>query len=93
MKNATEAMPGGGKISITGSAYDDKITLEVTDTGIGIPPGLNIFEPFFTTKPLGTGLGLSIVQEIIRAHNGSISYTSEQGKGTTFILTLPGTVT
>jgi two-component system sensor kinase FixL len=93
MKNAMEAMPGGGKISITGSAYDDKITLEVTDTGIGIPPGLNIFEPFFTTKPLGTGLGLSIVQEIMRAHNGSISYTSEQGKGTTFILTLRGTVT
>jgi len=88
-KNAAEAMAGGGKISITASASESEIVLEISDTGIGIPAGINIFEPFFTTKPLGTGIGLSIVQQIVNAHGGSVSYRSEHGKGTTFTITLP----
>jgi two-component system, LuxR family, sensor kinase FixL len=88
-KNAAEAMAGGGRISIKGSTSDDRVVLEISDTGTGIPPGINIFEPFFTTKPQGTGLGLSIVQQIVRAHGGSISYSSEHGKGTTFVIALP----
>jgi PAS domain S-box-containing protein len=88
-KNAAEAMAGGGKISIRGSASDGGIVLEISDTGIGIPAGINIFEPFFTTKPQGTGVGLSIVQQIVNAHGGSIRYKSEHGEGTTFIITLP----
>jgi two-component system, LuxR family, sensor kinase FixL len=88
-KNAAEAMAGGGKISIKGSTSDDRVFLEISDTGTGIPPGINIFEPFFTTKPQGTGLGLSIVQQIVRAHGGSVSYSSEHGKGTTFVIALP----
>jgi two-component system, LuxR family, sensor kinase FixL len=88
-KNAAEAMAGGGKISIKGSTSDDRVFLEISDTGTGIPPGINIFEPFFTTKPQGTGLGLSIVQQIVRAHGGSVSYSSEHGKGTTFVIVLP----
>jgi two-component system sensor kinase FixL len=88
-KNAAEAMAGGGKISIKGSTSDDRVFLEISDTGTGIPPGINIFEPFFTTKPHGTGLGLSIVQQIVRAHGGSVSYSSEHGKGTTFVIALP----
>ena len=88
-KNAAEAMAGGGKISIKGSASENSIVLEISDTGTGIPPGIDIFEPFFTTKPQGTGIGLSIVQQIVSAHGGSISYSSEHGKGTTFVITLP----
>jgi two-component system, LuxR family, sensor kinase FixL len=88
-KNAAEAMAGGGKISIKGSISDDRVFLEISDTGTGIPPGINIFEPFFTTKPQGTGIGLSIVQQIVRAHGGSVSYSSEHGKGTTFVIGLP----
>ena len=88
-KNAAEAMAGGGKISIKGSASENSIVLEISDTGTGIPPGIDIFEPFFTTKPQGTGIGLSIVQQIVSAHGGSISYKSEHGKGTTFVITLP----
>jgi two-component system, LuxR family, sensor kinase FixL len=88
-KNAAEAMAGGGRISIKGSTSDDRVVLEISDTGTGIPPGIDIFEPFFTTKPQGTGLGLSIVQQIVRAHGGSISYSSEHGKGTNFVIALP----
>jgi two-component system, LuxR family, sensor kinase FixL len=88
-KNAAEAMAGGGRISIKGSASDNRIVLEISDTGTGIPTGINIFEPFFTTKPQGTGIGLSIVQQIVRAHGGSITYNSEHGKGTTFVIALP----
>ena len=89
IKNAVEAMAGGGRISIKGSASENSIVLEISDTGTGIPAGIDIFEPFFTTKPQGTGIGLSVVQQIVSAHGGSISYSSEHGKGTTFVITLP----
>ncbi len=70
-----------------------RLTLEVTDTGPGIPPGLQerIFEPFFTTKPLGlgTGLGLPLCRGIVEGHGGTISVTSQAGQGTTFRVELP----
>jgi two-component system, cell cycle sensor histidine kinase and response regulator CckA len=88
-KNAAEAMAGGGRISIKGSASENRIVLEISDTGTGIPAGVDIFEPFCTTKPQGTGIGLSIVQQIVSAHGGSITYSSEHGKGTTFVIDLP----
>jgi len=88
-KNAAEAMAGGGRISIEGSASENRIVLEISDTGTGIPAGIDIFEPFFTTKPQGTGIGLSIVQQIVSAHGGSVTYSSEHGKGTTFVIALP----
>jgi two-component system sensor histidine kinase HydH len=88
-KNAAEAMAGGGKISVTGSASQNGIVLEISDTGTGIPAGINVYEPFFTTKSQGTGIGLSIVQQIVNAHGGTVSYRSEHGKGTTFTITLP----
>jgi signal transduction histidine kinase len=89
VKNAAEAMPKGGTITITGAARDAEVRLDVADTGSGIPEGSNVFDFFQTTKSGGTGLGLVIVKQIINAHNGSISYTSTGGKGTTFHLTLP----
>ncbi|HEY7166204.1 MAG TPA: PAS domain S-box protein [Candidatus Binatia bacterium] len=88
-KNAVEAMPGGGKLSLHGSVSGARIVLVVADTGIGIPPGLEVFEPFFTTKPQGTGLGLAIIKQIIDAHGGSITYDSEPGKGARFTVALP----
>jgi len=70
-----------------------RVTLEVTDTGPGIPPDIQarIFDPFFTTKPpgMGTGLGLSLCQGIIEGHGGTIWATSVPGHGTTFRVELP----
>lgn len=88
-KNAVEAMPNGGKLLFAGSAGATALTLEVTDSGAGIPAEIDIFEPFFTTKSFGTGIGMTIVRQILAAHGGSISYKSEAGKGTTFTVRLP----
>lgn len=93
--NAVESMAGGGTISVgvTHSDVNDEIAITVADTGVGIfPEDLpHIFEPFFTTKEngKGVGLGLSVVYGIIERHNGTISVSSEHGKGTLFTLKLP----
>jgi len=88
-KNAVEAMPTGGRLMFAGSTDKAAVTLQVTDTGAGIPSEVDIFEPFFTTKSFGTGIGMTIVRQILAAHGGSISYTSQAGKGTTFSIQLP----
>ncbi len=89
LKNSMEAMPGGGKIKISASATSDMVTVEIADTGTGIPPDIDIFQPFVTTKNQGTGLGLVIVRQIVTSHHGTISYSSEVGKGTRFIISFP----
>jgi len=89
LKNAAEAMPAGGVISIEVKPGNEDVTLEISDTGLGIAPDLDVFAPFVTTKKEGTGLGLLIVKQIVAAHGGEISFDSERGKGTTFRLTLP----
>jgi signal transduction histidine kinase len=88
-QNAVEAMPSGGVLTLRGYESEGRIFLEISDTGAGIPKGLEVFEPFRTTKPLGSGLGLPIVSQIISAHNGTIDYVSDLGKGTTFKIELP----
>lgn len=88
-KNAVEAMPRGGTLTIRARGSDAGVVLEIGDTGVGIPPGIDIFEPFTTTKSSGSGLGLVVVRQIVAAHGGSLTYTCEPGKGTTFRLTLP----
>ena len=90
-KNAIEAMPAGGRLRIVCNAREKDISVEIHDTGCGIPTGMNLFEPFTTSKPNGWGLGLSIVRQIVLAHDGTIDYVSELGKGTTFLITLPRT--
>jgi len=91
--NAIDAMPAGGIITIATRHTDTNIIIDITNTGQGIPVEArpHIFEPFFTTKEVGkgTGLGLSLCYEIVKKHQGTITFVSEQGKGTTFTITLP----
>jgi signal transduction histidine kinase len=91
VQNAVDAMPQGGTLTLTGQGTATHVTLQVRDTGKGIPAQqlTQIFEPLYTTKPGGTGLGLYIVQEIVATHGGQVSVQSAPGQGTTFTLTLP----
>lgn len=92
--NAAQAIEKSGKIIIrTGGQGNDRVWIEVEDTGCGISEEVRkkVFEPFFTTKPVGkgTGLGLSLSYKIIKEHGGAIDLTSELGKGTKFRVYLP----
>ncbi|MBA3015090.1 MAG: DUF3365 domain-containing protein [Proteobacteria bacterium] len=93
LHNALEAMPKGGEITIITKSSGRNAFVSIGDTGSGISPADldHIFEPFFTTKPAvkGTGLGLSVTYGIIKRHGGDIQVQSQQGKGTTFTITLP----
>ncbi len=89
--NAVDAMQGRGQLSVSVKKEDGCTVIKIADSGPGIPRGSidKIFEPFFTTKDKGTGLGLAIVYNIIKKHGGDIAVDSEEGKGTTFTITLP----
>jgi signal transduction histidine kinase len=87
--NALDAMPKGGDLNIRSYSLGTTVILEIADTGIGMPAGLDPFALFKTTKADGTGLGLPIVEQIVLAHKGKIEYTSEPGRGTTFKIVLP----
>jgi PAS domain S-box-containing protein len=91
IRNAEEAMPEGGSISISAEHNDSFVLIRVKDTGTGINPAdlPRIFDPFYTTKDTGTGLGLSFVQQVMREMQGKVTCESEKGKGTTFTLYFP----
>lgn len=94
MANSVDAMPQGGRITITLEDADPgELRVTFADTGEGIPPSHHdsVFLPFFTTKDYGkgTGLGLSIVARIVHEHGGRIELDSTPGRGTTFRLWLP----
>ncbi len=90
INNGLQAMPNGGKISIATKMVNDKIELSVQDTGTGIPYEKRgqIFKPLFTTKAKGQGFGLAVCKRLMEAQNSEVTFTSEEGKGTKFILTL-----
>lgn len=89
--NALQAMGGKGSLNISLKHLDGVVTIEIADTGPGIPEKdlPRIFDPFFTTKEKGTGLGLAIVYNIVQKHYGKISVNSSEGRGTTFTIQLP----
>jgi two-component system sensor histidine kinase AtoS len=89
--NAKEAMPDGGRLTITVQPSENGVQLQFIDTGMGMDQATkdNIFNPFFTTKDKGTGLGLAMTHKIIEEHGGDIQVSSSPGEGTTFTLKLP----
>jgi len=88
--NAAQAMEGRGVVHVA-IAKGARATVDITDTGPGIPTDLapKIFEPFFTTKRAGTGLGLAIVRRLLELQNGDVSILSTSPAGTTVRVTLP----
>jgi two-component system NtrC family sensor kinase len=94
MTNAVDAMPNGGVLRVqVASTAGNRVRIEVSDTGHGIPTDLmtRIFEPWVSTKKpgRGTGLGLPIARDVVSAHGGTITVSSTEGAGTTFTIELP----
>jgi signal transduction histidine kinase len=89
--NGVDAMPSGGQLQLTLSRRGEMAEITVGDTGKGIPVELRqkVFQLFFTTRPGGSGIGLASTFRIVQLHNGSIDFTSEVGRGTTFRIELP----
>jgi len=89
--NAIQAMPDGGELTLESVVHGETAEIRVSDTGSGIEPALReqIFRLYFTTKKEGSGIGLAMTFRIVQLHDGTIDFTSEPGKGTTFSIRLP----
>ncbi len=91
IKNAIQAMPNGGLLTIKCYSTDDFLNISFSDTGKGIKLKNmgKIFDSFYTDRHGGTGLGLFIVERVMREHGGSVGVSSQEGEGTVFTLRLP----
>ncbi len=91
MRNAIDAMPGGGRLDLSARPVEESIEIVVADTGVGIDPELvdRIFDLYVTTKTKGSGIGLSVVYRIVQLHGGEITVESRKGEGARFLVRLP----
>ena len=91
IRNAMEAMPDGGLLTVSTFREDGDLAIRIADSGKGMSEEqrAHLFEPFFTTKHAGTGLGLALAQRIVHEHGGSIECQSVAGSGTAFTIRLP----
>lgn len=91
VKNAIEAMEQPGEITLFVHSNEERVIINVKDEGVGIPKDIidQLGSPFFTTKKEGTGLGLNITKEILKLHGGSLSFSKNADKGSTFQLIFP----
>src|SRR5437867_2468360 len=91
IRNALQAMPGGGTLTLHIGAQPEHVRVVVADTGAGIPPAAHedIFRAFHTTRTRGTGLGLTVARGLITAMGGELTLESDIGRGATFTVTLP----
>ena len=89
--NAIQAMPDGGRLTLTTNTVSDVVRITVSDTGPGLPAGMDeqLFDTRVTTKPKGSGLGLPLVRWITEAHGGGVWYRSVPGEGASFTLVIP----
>jgi signal transduction histidine kinase len=92
--NAIEAMKEGGNLHLKTARENGAVTLEVSDSGPGIPPALRnkVFQLYFTTKGNGSGIGLAMTYRAVQLHNGTIEFESAEGRGTTFRLQFPAAI-
>lgn len=91
VQNAVQAMPQDGKLTVKAYRRDSNVFISVEDTGVGIPEALKpkLFQPMVTTKAKGQGLGLAVVKRLVEVQGGTVTFESEVGRGTKFIVELP----
>jgi signal transduction histidine kinase len=91
--NSVDAMASGGSLTVRLECVNDRLHLEIEDTGTGIPPELlvHIFDPWVTTKAQGkgSGLGLTIARQVVASHGGTIRVENRPGRGAVFTIDLP----